>query len=94
MVTFRSNLSNLERNPKKTKNPKKIQIRKINKTSKTFFCYPLSFEYKEDLIQPELSSPARFRFQEGTLSVTDGGRRRTMEILVSNIGLLAMYIAY
>ena len=47
----------------------------------------LSFfsQYKEDAIRQELSNPARFRIQGGTLSVTNEGR--TKEILVSNIGL-------
>ena len=51
----------------------------------------LVFQYEEDAIQPELSSPARFRFQGGSPE-RDGGGRRTeeqQEILVSNIGLLA-----
>ena len=42
----------------------------------------LVFQYKEDAIRPELSSPARFRFQGGSPE-RDG---RTKEILVSNIG--------
>ena len=43
----------------------------------------LVFQYQEDAIQPELSSPARFRFQGGQYE-RDG--RRTKEILVSYIG--------
>ena len=31
----------------------------------------LVFQYQEDAIQPELSSPARFRIQGGTLRVTE-----------------------
>ena len=40
---------------------------------------------KEISLQPELSSPARFRFQGG-YPERDGGGGVRMEILVSNIG--------
>ena len=103
LVTFSSNLSNFERNPKKTKNPKiskkfqkisknpKIQkspknqknskiVRKsenLEKSQKiTFFlncrrkkeeknAILLGLPIEEISLRPELSSPARFRFQGG-----------------------------
>ena len=35
----------------------------------------LIFQYQEDTIRPEFSSPARFRIQGGSTSMTDGGQR-------------------
>ena len=46
----------------------------------------LVFQYY-DMIQPDLSSPARFRFQGGSTSVTNEEEEERMkEILVSNFG--------
>ena len=54
----------------------------------------LVFQYKDDAIRPELSSPPRFKIQGGgTLSVMKSEVRRT-GILVSNFGCLMYYILY
>ena len=49
----------------------------------------LVFQYKEDALRPELSSPAHFRIQ-GVSPERDGGggEGRTKEILRSNLGFL------
>ena len=69
---------------KKFKNLKKIS-KNIKKS--LFFAKKnailLVFQYYEDGIRPELSSPPRFRFQGGSPERTDEGRRK--EILVSEI---------
>ena len=48
----------------------------------------LVFQYLEDAIQPELSSPARFRFKGGRVTWALRMYEGQTEILVSNIGLL------
>ena len=55
------------KNPKIVKNSKKIlKSEKISKNHYLFFSFFfLDFQYEEDAIRPELSSPARFRFQVG-----------------------------
>ena len=45
----------------------------------------LVLPFKEISLKPELSSPACFRIQGGSMSVTEEQDRRT-EILLSNIG--------
>ena len=47
----------------------------------------LVLQYKEDAIQPKLSSPACCRILGGYPELDGAGRSRTEEILVSNIGL-------
>ena len=52
---------------------------------------PLVLPIEEISLRPELSSPARFRFQGGPLSVTDGRTHERTEILLSNLGLDAFF---
>ena len=63
------------------------KIKNVEKKKKEKNAILLVFQYQEYGIRPELSSPARFRIQGG-YPERDGGRRRrrTKEILVSNIG--------
>ena len=62
----------------------------MKESAKGRFCenvIPLVLPIDEISLRPELSSPARFRFQGG--SPERDGAGRTKEILVSNIGYYA-----
>ena len=74
-------LEKLKKNPKKYQTIKKIHFFRF------LFCFEkknhrkknailLVFQYQEDAIQPEFSSPARFRFQGGYPQRDGGGQRR------------------
>ena len=81
------NCQKWSKNPKIQKNPEKSQ-------KFTFFVdffaekksILLVFQYQEDAIRPELSSPAHFRIPGGYAECDIRTNERTKEILGSNLG--------